>query len=233
MKKIFKLILPIIISVFAVLQINTTPVSAATGASFSGSCNTFLGLKSWSCGVNISDQNSLKTGLWQIALNIAEDIAVVASYLIMAYVIYAGYLYMFSGGDPGKVAAGKKTLMHAFIGLAIVMLAKVIMGTIGAVFGSEDPTGMVSATIGWFIAVSGIVAAIFVVYSGITYMTSAGDPTKTQKAKQALLYSLIGLAIVALSAAISNFAFNTINKSALENPSNITISKEVHGNPTN
>ena len=238
MKKILRCILPLIISVFTILQINTTTVSAATGASFSGTCNTFLGLKSWSCGVNISDQNSLKTGLWQIALNIAEDIAVVASYLIMAYVIYAGYLYMFSGGDPGKVAAGKKTPMHAFIGLAIVMLAKVIMGTIGAVFGSEDPTGMVSATIGWFIAVSGIVAAIFVVYGGVTYMTSAGDPSKVQKAKQTLIYALIGLGIVALSAAISNFAFNTIKNSkpgpeSIKTTSNQIISKEVHENPTN
>ena len=212
-------------------SVSATNSSGSSGVSFSGSCREVLGLKSWDCGVSISDKDSLKSGVWQIALNIAENIAVIASYLIIGYVIYAGYLYMLSGGDPSKVATGKKALVHAFIGLAIVMLAKVIMGTIGAVFGSEDPTGMVSATIGWFIGVSGIVAAIFMVYGGVTYMTSAGDPSKVQKAKQALIYAIIGMIIVALSAAISTFVFNTIEKSSYQKPNNLIISKEVHEHP--
>jgi len=57
------------------------------------------------------------------------------------------------------------------------------------------------------------VAAAFIVYGGILYITSSGDPQKTQRAKQTILYSIIGLAIVALAEIITAFVSNTINNS--------------------
>lgn len=243
LKKIF---VPLTIISFLCLSIST-PVFAARA--FDGrdgeECPpNFLGLTSWDCGVNISDENSLKTGIWQIVANIATDITVIAAYLVLGYVIYGGYLYSFSGGDPGKVATGKKTLVQAFIGLAIVMSANLIMGTIrillvqngnlancDAVTGSGciDPSTLVEQLIGWFISIAGIVSAIFLVYGGITYMTSSGDPGKTKKAKDMIMYSLIGLAIVALATVITAFVSNTIrnaNQTSLLNDN--YISKEVH-----
>ena len=55
------------------------------------------------------------------------------------------------------------------------------------------------------IAVAGIVAVIFIVKGGFDYMTSSGDAGKVQKAKQTILYAVIGLIICALSFAIVNF----------------------------
>ena len=190
-------------------------------------CPNYLGLTSWDCGVNIHDEASLKAGLWQIVANIAVDITVVAAYLILGYVIYGGYLYTLSGGDPGKVATGKKTLTQAFIGLAIVMSANLIMSTIrillvqngnlsncdittGSGGGCVDPGNLVGNLIGWVISIAGIVSAIFLVYGGITYITSSGDPGKIKNAKNMILYSLIGLVIVALASIISAFVTNTI-----------------------
>lgn len=40
------------------------------------------------------------------------------------------------------------------------------------------------------------IGLIVVLYSGITYMTSAGDETKTGKAKKTLLYGIVGVIIV-------------------------------------
>lgn len=239
LKKIF---VPLIIIPFLCINIST-PVFADSVFRSGEDCPNFLGLTSWDCGVpDINSEESLKNGIWTIVANIATDITVIAAYLVLGYVIYGGYLYSFSGGDPGKVATGKKTLVQAFIGLAIVMSANLIMGTIRIVLvgGSGnigdcatgecvDPGTLVEQLIGWFISIAGIVSAIFLVYGGITYMTSSGDPGKTKKAKDMIMYSLIGLAIVALATVITAFVSNAIrnaNQTSLLNDN--YISKEVH-----
>ena len=60
------------------------------------------------------------------------------------------------------------------------------------------------------IAILGLVAVIFVLIGGIQYMTSTGDPAKTKKARDTILYALIGLVICVLSFAIVNFTINNI-----------------------
>lgn len=258
MKNFLKKILTVSVIIFAISSVFTflSPDSGYAASGFKGrtgnSCN-FLGFTSWDCGVNIKSEATLKKGIWQIAANVATDITVAAAYLVLGHVIYGGYLYIFSGGDPGKVATGKKTLYQAFLGLAIVMLAYVIMSTIRfALLGSSgvlnncatikndgsitkgsscvDATEAISGAISWFIGIAGIVSAIFVVYGGISYSTSAGDAGKLQKAKQMITYALIGLAIVALAEVITAFVTNIIqnsNKTSYIN-NNTTISKEVH-----
>lgn len=259
MKNFLKKILTVSVIIFAISSVFTflSPDSGYAASGFKGrtgnSCN-FLGFTSWDCGVNIKSEATLKKGIWQIAANVATDITVAAAYLVLGYVIYGGYLYIFSGGDPGKVATGKKALYQAFLGLAIVMLAYTIMSTIRfallgangnlgscvevAADGTVDNTGAscvnattaISGAISWFIGIAGIVSAIFVVYGGISYSTSAGDAGKLQKAKQMITYALIGLAIVALAEVITAFVTNIIqnsNKTSYIN-NNTTISKEVH-----
>lgn len=60
------------------------------------------------------------------------------------------------------------------------------------------------------IGVSGLIAVIFIVIGGFQYMTSTGDATKIQKAKNTILYAVIGLVICALAFAIVNFAIANI-----------------------
>ena len=216
----------------------------AEGYTFNGDCRGgFLGLYSWDCNVNISDDTSLKSGIWMIATNVAVDIAIIATYLIIGYVIYGGYLYTFSGGDPNKVATGKKTLTQAFIGLAITMCASIIMGAIRIALvggtgnmgncisaGCVKPDEMVTNLVGWVTGIAGIVSAIFLVYGAIQYVTSTGDPGKLKKAKETILYSLIGLVIVALATVIIAFVSNTI-RNAEQNAlidNKIIIAKEIN-----
>ena len=71
------------------------------------------------------------------------------------------------------------------------------------------------------IAISGLVAVIFVVIGGINYITSSGDTNKLEKAKKTILYACIGLAICALSFAIVNWTIGAIdNQSSSSNSSN-------------
>lgn len=258
LKKLF-LKFALLLTVFSPFILASTtyadePTATTSSYGIVSNCDTsFLGLVPWSCGVIIKDDDkgeSLKSGIWTIAANIATDITIIAAYLVLGYVIYGGYLYTFSGGDPGKVASGKKTLLNAFLGLGIVMSAYLIMSTIRfALFnGNGDlgscinvnaesgdiTSGCINASalftnaINWAIGIAGLVSAIFVVYGGISYVTSAGDPGKAAKARQMILYALIGLAIVALASAITAFVSNMIReadkKAALDsNHSNTLI----------
>lgn len=240
-----KFFITCLIILFTTLIIGTLSAPQVSATSYVDStCNNVLGFTSWNCGVEISNQDTLKTGIWQIAANVATDIAVAAAYLVLGYVIYGGYLYTFSGGDPGKVTTGKKTLAQAFIGLAIVMSANLILSTIRfALLGANgkfncdletgancaDANNVVTSVINWFIAIAGLVSVIFVVYGGISYITSAGEPGKLKKAKDMIFYSLIGLAIVALATVITAFVSNIIreaDESALLNET--IISKEIY-----
>ena len=60
------------------------------------------------------------------------------------------------------------------------------------------------------IAASGLIAVVFVIIGGVQYMTSAGDPGKTKKAKDTILYAVIGLIICVLAFAIVNFVIKNI-----------------------
>lgn len=64
--------------------------------------------------------------------------------------------------------------------------------------------------INWIMGIIGLVCVIVVIVGGVQYMTSTGDPGKVKKAKDTILYGVIGLIIVALSAAIVNFVIKGI-----------------------
>ena len=102
-----------------------------------GGCNSLLpGLVSWYCGVNLepSSTSDLENNAKTIITNVSGGIFAIAGYLAAGFIIYGGYLYMSSSGDPAKTTAGKKTLTRAFIGLAIIIFAKIIVSSVGIAF---------------------------------------------------------------------------------------------------
>lgn len=54
---------------------------------------------------------------------------------------------------------------------------------------------LVTKILGYIMTVITGLATIMLVYAGILYVTSGGDPGKAGKAKQAVIYAIIGLAI--------------------------------------
>lgn len=244
MKDFFKKItvfLGIIVAISATVSL-TAPNSVFAARDLGGQDNSFLGLTNWDYGVtDMHSETDLQNNIVTIASNILTDIAAIASYLVVGYVIWGGYLYMFSSGDPGKAAAGKKTLTHAFIGLAICISAYTIFGAIRiALLGGSGnlgnctvgstcvtPETLIANLVQWIAGISGVVCAVFIVVGGWGYMTSAGDPNKLSKAKNTLLYAFIGLAIVALAEVIAAFVANTVadaNTSYL--PSSVAVIKK-------
>lgn len=60
------------------------------------------------------------------------------------------------------------------------------------------------------IAVLGIAAVVVIIVGGIGYMTSTGDAGKVKKAKDTILYGVIGLVICVLAFAIVNFVIGNL-----------------------
>lgn len=64
--------------------------------------------------------------------------------------------------------------------------------------------------------VAGILAVIMIIVSGIKYITSGGDSSKIAGAKNALVYAIVGLIIVALSQVIVRFVLGQTTKSTIQ-----------------
>ena len=69
---------------------------------------------------------------------------------------------------------------------------------------AEKVWGWANTVITWVLIIAGIVAVGFIIFAGIRYVTSGGDAEKVKKAKNTLLYAIIGLLIAALALVIVN-----------------------------
>lgn len=67
----------------------------------------------------------------------------------------------------------------------------------------------IHAIIDWFVGFAVVLAIGFIVYSGIQFMTSAGDAEKVTSARKMLTASVIGMVIVLLSRVIILFFIET------------------------
>jgi hypothetical protein len=55
---------------------------------------------------------------------------------------------------------------------------------------------IVQLSLQWLFLIAAILTVIFIMYSGVQWITSQGDPGKIASAKARLLYSVIGLVVV-------------------------------------
>jgi hypothetical protein len=75
--------------------------------------------------------------------------------------------------------------------------------------GGASFQGVIKNVISAFLGMVGAFALLVFVYAGITWMT-AGSSERVQKAKDAMKYAVIGLAIIAFSYVISSFMINAL-----------------------
>ena len=76
----------------------------------------------------------------------------------------------------------------------------------------NDLMAQANTIINVVIGVIGFVAVAFIIFGGIQYTTSAGDPGKVKKAKDTILYGIIGLVVSMLAYAIVNFVLANVFK---------------------
>jgi uncharacterized membrane protein len=81
--------------------------------------------------------------------------------------------------------------------------------TIGIIEGwNADPKSVVTRVINYALFFIGAIALVFVIYGGVLYITSGGDSEKTTKARNTLMYAVLGIIVVVISYAIVTWASN-------------------------
>jgi len=60
-------------------------------------------------------------------------------------------------------------------------------------------SGLLTKALQWIFNITIFLAAIFLVFAGIMYVTSGGDQDKVKKALNTLMYALIGVAVAVLA----------------------------------
>ena len=76
---------------------------------------------------------------------------------------------------------------------------------------SQTIEGMVQKIINVILYIVGILAVVMVIFGGVQYTTSVGDQAKVTKAKNTILYGLIGLVVAILAYAIVTFVVDKIS----------------------
>lgn len=69
--------------------------------------------------------------LWGIALAISEILLRVVAIVAVGYIIYGGFQYMTSAGEPDRTKSAKDTILNGLIGSAIAIFAVAIVSFIG------------------------------------------------------------------------------------------------------
>jgi len=70
---------------------------------------------------------------------------------------------------------------------------------------------LITKTINWLLYLAGALAVLAIVYSGIMYITSAGNEEQTAKAKKNLIWAIIAVIIISLALLIPQWVINALN----------------------
>lgn len=158
----------------------------------------------------------LEAFIWRIVLNVVEMGLVITSWIALFFILYGGFLFVTGGGNPSQVEKGRKSIFAAVIGLVISIGAIAITNLIfNMLLGSGIPNDygvkeidanallINGLNLAYYIA--GIIAVIVIIIAGIMYATSMGDAGRIGRAKNMILYAVIGIGVILAAWSITNF----------------------------
>ena len=129
----------------------------------------------------------------------------VAGILVVGMIAFSGIKYMLSNGNPGKVAEATQSLIWSIAGLAVILLASVIIS-----FVVTNITALAGNAMKQVFFFAGIIAVIMIVFAGLRYITSSGDSGRSRAATQTLIYAIVGLVVCILASVIVSFVMSLL-----------------------
>lgn len=154
-----------------------------------------------------------------LAVNIIKLLLSIVATVAVLFMVIGGIQYITSAGNPEGIEKAKNTILYAVIGTILSILAFAIVTFISAQLPPYGPTPADAATAikevltklsSAFLAIAGTIAVLFIIIGGFQYITSAGNPDAIEKAKNTILYAVIGLLACILSYAVINFVVTQI-----------------------
>ena len=74
---------------------------------------------------------------------------------------------------------------------------------------TKEPSTFITEGLATFLGFVGLIALAVIIWGGFLYITAAGDEQKAAKAKQLLIYAVIGLVLIMLAAVVVNLVIST------------------------
>lgn len=158
----------------------------------------------------------------------------------LVFFVFGGFRILTAAGNQDKFAKGKTILMYSGLGMVVATSSYFILITLINVLTQGQNTGLTTAAglvdplhfnvadpsagvkfyggrlLGFLLSGLGALTLLVFVYAGLLWMTAAGNEEKIAKARQTILYGVLGLAAVLGSYVILNFIitpFYTLLKS--------------------
>lgn len=125
--------------IFAGLVIQPVQVQAATEAACTKSSGGFLGFPTWYKYLDPTFDSStnecklsfdLTKDASKILLAIFEIILRIAGLVSVGFIIYGGFTFLLSQGEPEKIKGARSTIINSFIGLVLAISASAIVNLI-------------------------------------------------------------------------------------------------------
>ncbi len=92
-----------------------------------------------------------------------------------------------------------KKIGYGIASLAVLSAPMAVMAQFEPPAGSGLPEGrlfdIITNAMLWLLAIVGILGVVGFAIAGILYLTAAGDETRSEKAKKAMLYAIIGVVV--------------------------------------
>ena len=115
--------------------------AAATQAACSGSSSSFLGFPTWYKYLNPTFENgncvlhaNFPDDMGKIGLALVEILLRLGGLVAVIFVVYGGFNYITSQGEPDKTKSARQMIVNSIIGLIITTVATVIVAFIGREF---------------------------------------------------------------------------------------------------
>lgn len=95
---------------------------------------------------------------------------------------------------------------HAVEGSSFWGIFDPVGETIGGLDAESTTKDLIGLIVTWLLAIAAVVAFVYLVMSGINYITAGGDSEKATKARSGILNAIIGIVVIVLAYVIMRFA---------------------------
>lgn len=139
--------------------------------------------------------------------NLLAAIQGAVGWLAVMMIVIGGLIYITSGGSVKQATLGRTTVIYAMVGFAIAISAPSLLREVREIASAGvggGPSIIATATpvaeiignvMNFLLTAIGMLALIGFIIGGILYIAAGGDVQKADRAKKAILYSIIALTI--------------------------------------
>lgn len=130
-------------SLLTIIPLLSLLVSAAIPATVLAACNERLfTFPTWYNGLTDNDINcniviDELNDFWQIVTNLLEIGFQLVAYFALGYIIWGGFKYIKSEGNPNKVGEAKTTILYAIIGLGLALASVAMVNFVSRLFNTN------------------------------------------------------------------------------------------------